>query len=195
MKIIAGLYKGANLFSPVGVDLRPALARMRNSLFNILAWQIEGKTVLDLFAGTGSLGFEALSRGAKYCLFVDNQRACIDAIQKNIAKLHLESQTKVALTDSFYIVSYVLNAKERFDYIFIDPPYKYYDEGSERKKLFGVIEDMVEKDILAKDGMIIVEHRSNKRDEDALNNPGQMERFDLRNYGQTSLSFLKMKKA
>jgi len=193
MKIISGLYKGANLFSPVGVDIRPALARMRNSLFNILAWQLEGKNVLDLFAGTGSLGLEALSRGAKHCFFVDNQRACIDAIQKSIAKLHLEKQARVVLMDSFNIVSYALKSEEKLDYVFIDPPYKYYDEGPERARLFGVITDIAEQKVLAKGGIIIVEHRSRREDEDALNNLRCLERFDLRNYGQTSLSFLKMK--
>ena len=193
MKILGGLYKGTNLFSPVGVDIRPALARMKNSLFNILMGQLEGKSVLDLFAGTGSLGIEALSRGAKNCFFIDNQRACIDAIQKSIAKLRLETQTKVLLMDSFNIVAYALKAGQRFDYIFIDPPYKYYDEPAQKEKLFGVITNIAEKNVLAAGGMIIVEHRSHKADEEALNQPGQLERFDLRNYGQTSLSFLKMK--
>ena len=132
--------------------------------------------------------------GARHCLFVDNHRACIDAIQKSIAKLRLEKQSETVLMDSFNIVSYLLRTGERFDYIFIDPPYKYYDEGPERERLFGVIADMAEKAILAKGGIIIVEHRSRKEDEDALNNLRCLERFDLRNYGQTSLSFLKIKK-
>lgn len=194
VKIIGGLYKGTNLFAPIGVDIRPALARMKNSLFNILAWQMEGKFVLDLFAGTGSLGLEALSRGARRCLFIDNQRSCIDAIQKSIAKLRLEKSAHVLLMDSFNIISYILKVGERFDYIFIDPPYKYYDEPAQREKLFGVINEIAEKNVLAKGGIIIVEHRSNKKDEDALNQLGRLERFDLRNYGQTSLSFLKIKK-
>jgi len=193
MKILGGLYKGTNLFSPVGVDIRPALARMKNSLFNILMWQLEDRSVLDLFAGTGSLGLEALSRGAKHCLFIDHQRACIDSIQKNIDKLKLESKARVMVMDSFGVVSYALRTGERFDCVFIDPPYKYYDEGPDRAKLFGVITGIAEKNVLAKGGIIIVEHRNNKKDEDALNNPGQLERFDLRNYGQTALSFLKAK--
>jgi len=194
VKIIGGLYKGTNLFSPVGVDIRPALARMKNSLFNILAWQMEGKSVLDLFAGTGSLGLEALSRGANHCLLIDSQRACIDAIQKSITKLKLEKQTQVVLMDSFNIVPYALKSNEKFDYVFIDPPYRYYDDGPERGKLFGIINEIAEKNVLAKGGILIVEHRSRKQDEEALNQLGHLERFDLRNYGQTSLSFLKIKK-
>jgi 16S rRNA (guanine(966)-N(2))-methyltransferase RsmD len=194
VKIIGGLYKGTNLFSPVGADIRPALARLKNSLFNILAWQLEGKSVLDLFAGTGSLGLEALSRGAQRGLFIDNQRACVDAIQKSIVKLRLENSAKVLLMDSFNIVSYALQAGERFDYIFVDPPYKYYDEPAQREKLFEVIRQIAEKDIIVESGTVIVEHRSHKADEDALNNLGRLERIDLRNYGQTSLSFLKRKK-
>lgn len=194
MKIIAGLYKGANLFSPTGVDIRPALARLKNSLFNILTGQLDDKSVLDLFAGTGSLGFEALSRGAKRCLFIDNQRACVDAIEKNIAKLKLTSQAQVRLMDSFGIVSYAQRTGDKFDCVFIDPPYKYYDDNPDRAKMFGVITGLAESGILAKSGIIIVEHRSRRVDGDALNQLGPLERFDLRNYGQTSLSFLKIKK-
>jgi len=194
MKIIGGFYKGTNLFSPVGVNIRPALARMKNSLFNILAGQFEGQNVLDLFAGTGSLGFEALSHGAKHCFFIDNQRACIDAIQKNIVKLRLEKQAKVMLMNSFNIVSDALKSGQSFDFIFVDPPYKYYDAGPEREKLFEVINQVAEQSILSPKGIIIVEHRSNKIDEDALDNLGRLGRIDLRNYGQTSLSFLKRKK-
>ena len=194
IKILGGLYKGTNLFTPAGVDIRPALARMKNSLFNILAWQMEGKSVLDVFAGTGSLGLEALSRGARRCLFIDNQRACIDAIQKSIVKLRLEKQAEVLLMDSFNIVSYALKTGQRFDYVFIDPPYKYYDEPEPRGKMFGVINGIAENNIITKSGIIIVEHRSHKTDVDALNNTGQLERIDLRNYGQTSLSFLRKKR-
>ncbi|MEW6026536.1 MAG: 16S rRNA (guanine(966)-N(2))-methyltransferase RsmD [Planctomycetota bacterium] len=202
-KILGGLYKGANLFTPSGADIRPALARMKNSLFNILIGRLEGARALDLFAGTGGLGIEALSRGAEYCLFIDNNSACIDAVKKSIAKLRLEKQAKAVLLDSFNIVSYALDAKEKFNLVFIDPPYKYYDDCPEREKLFGVIRDVAEKDILARGGIIIVEHRSdrasehrsNKKDEEALENIGCLVRFDLRNYGQTCLSFLKRKKA
>jgi 16S rRNA (guanine966-N2)-methyltransferase len=194
VKIIGGIYKGTNLVSPAGVDIRPALARLKNSLFNILMGRLEGRVVVDLFAGTGSLGFEALSRGAKHCLFIDHQRACVDAIEKSIDKLKLAGRARVMLMDSFGLVPYALRTGERFDCIFVDPPYKYYDEAPERAKLFGVITETAENNILAKGGIIIVEHRSRRLDEDALNNPGLLERFDLRNYGQTSLSFLKIKK-
>lgn len=199
MKIIGGIYKGTNLYVPADTDIRPALARVKNSLFNILVGRLEGKTVLDLFAGTGSLGFESLSRGAKHCLFIDNNPACIDAIKKSIAKLKLENQTKVMLMDSFNIVAYAcqndhstgqaLKTGEKFDCIFVAPPYKYYDEMPQREKLFGVINEIAEKNIITKSGIIIVEHRRKEE----LNNLPQMERVGLRNYGQTSLSFLKPK--
>lgn len=193
MKIIAGLYKGTNLFSPTGADIRPALARLKNSLFNILAGRLEGQSVLDLFAGSGSLGFEALSRGAQCCLFIDNQRACVDAMEKTSAKLKLTSQARIMLMDSFGVIPYAQRTGDKFDCVFVDPPYKYYDGEPDRAKIFGVITGIAEQGILAKGGIIIVEHRSRRTDEAALNQLGLLERFDLRNYGQTSLSFLMMK--
>jgi 16S rRNA (guanine(966)-N(2))-methyltransferase RsmD len=192
MKIISGRFRGISLYSPKRIDTRPALARMRNSLFNILAGKMDGKRVIDLFAGTGSIGFEALSRGAGYCLFVENNRTCLECLRKNISRLNVENQTKVLFIDAFNIISYPAKAgtDEQFDYIFIDPPYKYYDIQHLRDKLFSLIDEFARDKILSPEGMIIVEHRTRMRDGNQFNNLEHLERVDLRNYGQTSLSFL-----
>jgi len=188
MRIISGIYKGINLDTPRDVDIRPALGRMKNSLFNILMGEFEDKKVLDLFAGTGSLGFEALSRGAKNCLFVENNRPCFDSIQKNISKLKLENVARVLFTDAFDIISYAKKNDEKFDYIFIDPPYRYYDEKPFKEKLLKLIDDLAEKNIITKNGMVIVEHRARQIKGDEFNN---LTVVDSRDYGQTSLSFFK----
>jgi len=188
MRIIGGIYKGINLYTPQDADVRPALARMKNSLFNILMGRFEGKTVLDLFAGTGSLGFEAISRGAKTCLFVENNHSCFDSIQKNISKLRLENVARVLFTDAFDIISYAMKNDEKFDYIFIDPPYRYYDEKPLKEKILKLIDDLAEKNIITKNGMVIVEHRARQIKGDEFNNLAVV---DSRDYGQTSLSFFK----
>ena len=191
MKIIGGIYKGMNLYTPQDADIRPALARMKNSLFNILMGEFENKKVLDLFAGTGSLGFEAISRGAKNCLFVENYHTCFGSIQKNISKLRLENVAKVLFMDAFDIISYATKMGEKFDYVFIDPPYKYYDEEPLKEKLLKLIDDLAGKNIITRNGMIIAEHRTGQIKGDEFNNLAVV---DSRDYGQTSLSFLKRSK-
>ncbi|MFH0889081.1 MAG: 16S rRNA (guanine(966)-N(2))-methyltransferase RsmD [Planctomycetota bacterium] len=191
MKIIGGIYKGMNLYTPQDADIRPALARMKNSLFNILMGEFEDKKVLDLFAGTGSLGFEAISRGAKNCLFVENHQLCLESIRENISKLRLENVARVLLMDAFDIISYATKNDEKFDYIFIDPPYRYYDEKPIKEKLLRLIDDLAGKNIITQNGMIIVEHRTKQIKGDEFNN---LEVVDSRDYGQTALSFLKRSK-
>jgi len=178
-----------NLLVPENSEVRPALGRMKNSLFNILMGMFDDKEVLDLFAGTGGLGLEALSRGAKSCLLVENNRECFETIQKNIAKIKAEKTAQAIFMDSFDIIDYSLKHKLSFDIIFVDPPYKYYDEPSSNEKLLKIIEDFAAKKILNKGGIIIVEHRFTETT-DELSKLPHLKRIDLRNYGQTTLAFL-----
>ncbi|MDI6732390.1 MAG: 16S rRNA (guanine(966)-N(2))-methyltransferase RsmD [Planctomycetota bacterium] len=193
MKILGGIYRGTNLYLPKDADIRPALARMRNSLFNILMERIEGRRVLDLFAGSGSLGFEALSRGAEYCLFIDNNNSCITALQKSVAKLHLQDRTRILQMDSFNIVKHIIENKggrgKRFDIIFIDPPYAYYNEENTKQELISIIDEIAQENIISNNGLILVEHRCG----DIKGNEFKhLKVVDKRDYGQTSLLFLTM---
>lgn len=121
MKIIAGKFKGARIQAPRGLLSRPPLAVMREAIFNIVGRQIEGKRILDLFAGSGSLGIEALSRGASQVHFVDISRRCIEMIKRNLLRLNISSVCDVTRKDA---VEFVRSwAGDPFDIVFIDPPF------------------------------------------------------------------------
>lgn len=119
MRIITGSAKGMRLVAPKGLDTRPTGDRIKESLFNILGNNIIGKNVLDLFAGTGNLGIEALSRGAKSATFIDF--ATDKFIKENLKRARLEEKAKVFKGDVFRVLNRLKN--EIYDIIFIDPPY------------------------------------------------------------------------
>jgi 16S rRNA (guanine966-N2)-methyltransferase len=187
MKIVGGTSKGRYLITPKGVDTRPALARVRNSLFNILAPRLPGQRVLDLFAGTGSLGLEALSRDIQSCLFVENNRVCVEAINQNIKLMKLEAQASVVLIDVFKIVPYLIDRQLVFDMIFVAPPYPFFREKRLKAKLIALLEELVTQNCLAPDGLLIMEHRRREMSPEELTN---LKQVDHRNYGQTELMFL-----
>ena len=121
-RLTGGSAKGRRLFAVPGMDVRPALARMRISVFEILRPRMEGASVVDLFAGTASLGLEALSRGAARALFYDIDRRSLDAIEKNLERLGFTPQGRVAQGSAFDAVDRL----EPADLVFVDPPYDYY---------------------------------------------------------------------
>ena len=121
MRILSGRFKGRNIIVPSGI--RPVSLRVRKSCFDILKGEIQGKRVLDLFGGSGSLGIEALSQGAEEAIFLDSNRRCVAAIRKNLAFLGLNPKEKVILKDSASGIKDFFTYKESFDIIFLDPPY------------------------------------------------------------------------
>lgn len=149
MRIIAGEYKGRKLESPGDQSIRPTTDKAKEALFSILTNQIWGSRVLDLFAGTGSLGLEALSRGAEECVFADQSKESIRIIHSNIAHCGAEDRSRVIAGD----YRKVLRTQRRpFDIILLDPPYGK-----------GLLEDCFrligEQKLLNEDGSIIAEHR------------------------------------
>jgi 16S rRNA (guanine966-N2)-methyltransferase len=119
MRIVAGTRKGARIFAPAGPRTRPTSDRVREALFSILG-SVEGARVLDLFAGSGALGLEALSRGAASAVFVERDRAAVEAIERNVAKLELAGASVVrADADRF-----LARERETYDLVFLDPPYE-----------------------------------------------------------------------
>jgi 16S rRNA (guanine966-N2)-methyltransferase len=121
MRIIVGKFKGMTIEAPRGVLSRPPLAIIRESIFNIFGPDIEGKSVLDLYAGSGSLGIEAMSRGASRAHFVDSGRRCVDMIGRNTRKLGISDACAVSRQDA---VGFIRTWQgERFDVVFIDPPF------------------------------------------------------------------------
>ncbi len=123
LRIITGAYKGKRLYSREGDETRPTSERIKGAMFSSIQFDIEGRRVLDLFAGTGQLGLEALSRGAESALFIDSTREAVDIIKKNIATLGVEAKSRVMQSDYRTYVSKLGKMGARFDLVFIDPPY------------------------------------------------------------------------
>ena len=121
MRIITGRARGARLKSPKGLLTRPTSDRVKESLFSILGGQVAGRRVLDLFAGTGSLGLEALSRGAASAVFVD--RATEAVLRENVEHTRLGEASRIFRCDVFFAIARLSAEKETFDLVFCDPPY------------------------------------------------------------------------
>lgn len=121
MRVIAGDKKGRKLVTPEGLDTRPTSDKVKEALFSIVQFELDGAAFLDLFAGSGQMGIEALSRGADRAVFVDNGRKPCECIRKNLSDLSLSDRAEVNMRD---ISDYLFSCKEEFDVIFLDPPYK-----------------------------------------------------------------------
>lgn len=121
MRVITGTAKGRRLITLEGEDIRPTSDKVKGAIFNSIQFDIEGRTVLDLFAGSGSLGIEALSRGAKKAVFVDLSRDAVRVVNENLEHCKLKNNATVFNGDS---LSYLKTTREKFDIIFIDPPYR-----------------------------------------------------------------------
>ena len=146
MRVITGSARGRKLKTPENYDIRPTTDNVKESLFNIIQFDLEGRRVLDLFAGTGQLGIEALSRGAKSCVFVDESREAVKIVRENLKTCGLGGT--VVQADA---LDYLLRA-ESFDLIFVDPPYDacLYEP---------VLERLMQVDKLSDGGIIICEAR------------------------------------
>lgn len=141
IRVLSGKFKGRYLFSPNTKDTRVATSRFKKSLFDILMPYLEGARVLDLFAGSGCLGIEALSRGAKSAVFIDMASKPIAALKKNISLLQLESQTNVFQLDAFAFLE--RNCDLPFDIVLLDPPYPIGEEGY--TKLLNLFDEIAKK--------------------------------------------------
>lgn len=159
MKIIGGIYRNRNLVTPKGLEVRPSASRLREALFNICQTYIEGAQFLDLFAGSGAIGFEALSRGAKSVTFIDNSRESIRTIQQNAKSLDVENQVKILLGDTFELLERLSQQDQSFDIIFADPPYhsKGQDNISYGEK---ILTELDHRSLLSDQGVLFLEESS-----------------------------------
>lgn len=153
MRVITGTAKGRKLGELAGMETRPTYDRVKEGIFNIIQFDIEGRRVLDLFAGTGQLGIECLSRGAERCVFVDQRRDAVRLVQENLKATGLEQGASVHLGDA---ISYLGSTRERFHLIFLDPP---YDSGL----LEAALKKLASIDILAENGIIVCESRYERK--------------------------------
>ncbi|HEX3371459.1 MAG TPA: 16S rRNA (guanine(966)-N(2))-methyltransferase RsmD [Candidatus Acidoferrales bacterium] len=157
MRVIAGIYRSRILKSLKGLALRPTSDRLRETLFNVLGAGIRGARFLDVFAGTGAVGIEALSRGADHVSFIENHASTAALIRKNLAALKIDSGGTVICADAIrgleILEAKVTDSDTAYDYIFIDPPYAATADYSRTLQKIGACK------LLAERGMVTVEHR------------------------------------
>lgn len=185
MRIISGIAKGRKLLSPIGMETRPTLDRVKESIFNIIQNRIYGSTVIDVFAGTGSLGLEAVSRGSEFCYLVDKGSDTFEFLEKNVNNLNFNDKCKCINMDSYDALSRLGNEKKIFDLIFIDPPYR-------KNMIPPAIEIVTKYNMLSKNGIIV-----SKIDtiEEIYKGNDKIELYDCRKYGKTTICLYRNKEA
>ena len=154
MRVIAGKARSIPLVTPKGMNTRPTTDRIKETLFNIIQTRIPECTFLDLFAGSGSIGIEALSRGASECVFVDQNRNAAACIQENLKKTKLASQGQILTMDVLMALKQ-LNGRRSFDCIFMDPPYQTEPEEV-------ILAYLAESTLISDDTLIIIEATLNR---------------------------------
>ena len=180
LRIIGGDLKGKKLHSLSGTTIRPTADRMREAIFNILSFRVQKAIVLDLFAGTGALGIEALSRGAESAVFIDTNKKVLSLIERNIRSCKLGDRAKIIKWNINKNLNCIKSADPPFDLVFIDPPYnKHFIKPS--------LSYLYRSTVLAKDAFIIVEH--DPAEQVPEDNPA-FKIADQRKYGKTLVSFL-----
>ncbi len=173
MKVVAGEFRGRLLTSPNTSDTRPVTLIVRNAIFNTLASRLSEAIVLDLFAGSGALGIEAISRGVASATFVDISTQAIAAIKKNITSLNIANKTAVYKQD---VEQYLSKSKELFDIIFLDPPYEqWHDTLLERAN-----------GRLKPDGVLVVSSSKNTMLSDTI---APLELAQEKTYGDTKITY------
>lgn len=153
MRVISGKAGRLKLKTPAGMDVRPTTDRIKETLFNIINNDLPDCRFLDLFSGSGGIGIEALSRGAKRAVFVDNNKASLECIRDNLKSTRLDGSASVMAMDVMSAIGRLHTSHETFDIIFMDPP---YEKGLETEVLQRLSEDR----LLDKDGFIIIEASS-----------------------------------
>jgi len=177
-RLTGGTAKGARLFTIPGKDVRPAMSSMRISLFEILRARILDARVVDLFAGTGSLGLEALSRGAAHALFLDLDPRCLEAIGKNLERLRFVGRGETMSADAFKAVDRL----EPAAIAFVDPPYAFYVE--RREEMRRLLETLLARVVTDPEGRVVSEHGAKQ----GLGEVAGGAIVDERRYGDTGVT-------
>jgi 16S rRNA (guanine(966)-N(2))-methyltransferase RsmD len=181
MRIIGGEARGRRLYIPGTFAVRPTAERIKAAFFNIIGL-VDGKTFLDLFAGSGNVGLEALSRGALKAVFVENNRVLTDTIGRNIETCGFGGKGEILAYDFIKAIQRLVKRSEAFDILFADPPY-------ERGIVSLTLEHLRNGSLMKKDGLLAVQH--SVREAAAVDESGQLVLTDRRQYGDTILSFFK----
>ena len=190
MRIIAGTKRGMKLLSPKGYDTRPITDRVKESLFNVLHnYDIpHDRIVADLFCGIGSLGLEALSRGAKKVTFVENNARVVEILNRNIAKAGFVAESKVIRANVLKIGAAASPGRAKCELVFVDPPYKMTEDVGADSPLAGLLELVCEQ--VADEAIIVV--RTHRRT-NLLEEYGRLSTMDQRRWGTMVVTLLRLK--
>lgn len=185
MRITAGEHRGRRIRSPKGLGTRPTSDLLRQAIFNVVGIRIQGARVLDLYAGTGALGLEALSRGAAEATFVERARSALASLRANLATLGVAARSRVVAHDALAALEVLARAGERFDCVFLDPPYA--GESAAR-----CVETLAPGWILSDNAVLIVQafHRT-----ELPERIGTLRRGWQRRYGETRLTLYRKESA
>ena len=182
LRVISGKARGLKLDTPKNQDVRPTTDRVKESLFNMINSYIMDSNILDLFAGTGSLGIECLSRGAKNCVFVDKSKDSINIVRSNVKKARVENESTILNVDFKDAVKRLSTQNQKFDVIFMNPP--YYEN-----MFIECLKSIDKFNLLDEDGIIVVEHDTKDLFEDSI---GRLNKSREKKYGNTTLTFYKL---
>jgi 16S rRNA (guanine(966)-N(2))-methyltransferase RsmD len=183
MRVIAGQYRSRTLSAPAGAETRPTSDRLRETLFNVVAASVPGSVWLDLFAGSGAVGIEALSRGARMVYFVENSSRAAKVIRKNLADLAIEDGFEIQEREVIKAVHSLDAAAVVADFCFLDPPYR--DEDAYEQTLGFLSQSR----LLTPNSVVIAEHEKHS---DLLDRYGALERTRRLQQGDAVLSFYKL---
>jgi 16S rRNA (guanine(966)-N(2))-methyltransferase RsmD len=187
MRVIAGTYRSRSLIAPKGMDTRPTSDRLRETLFNVLAPRIEGAVFLDLYAGSGAVGIEAISRGAREAIFVENAEPALKAIRQNLAILGIKGSYAIESRSATAALKRLTSAGRQANIIFLDPPYASTNDYEATLALLG--NECAQ--LLAPEALVIAEH--NKK-QDLAESTGSLQRYRILKQGDAALSFYQASK-
>lgn len=181
LRVISGEFKGRKLYSVRGLSTRPSAERLREAVFNILSPRIRHANFLDMFAGTGAFGIEALSRGAHSAVFIEKSPSALTIIHKNVELCGITNRTKIIRWDAIKNLNCIKNIIPPFDIVFMDPPY-------EQNLIEPAIGNLLSTHSLIPNALIIIEHSIH---ETILQRFQQIMLIDQRKYGKSLVSFFK----
>lgn len=180
MRIIAGAYRGLHLATLKGGALRPTSDQLRETLFNVLGLEIEGRTFLDAYAGTGAVGIEAISRGASEVVFIEHHRPAAELIRRNLAALKIEEGFYVMTTTVAKGLERLAQEGSHFDFVFLDPPYE------EIREYHHILRQLARSALLLPTSLVIAEHSRHCNLEEQY---GTLRRTRLLRRGDSQLGF------
>jgi len=178
VRVMGGVARGRNLKSPAGLEFRPTTGRVKEFLFNVLQMEVGDAVVLDLFSGTGSLGIEAISRGAAHVTFVEQSPSSLKLLRENLSICQFESQATVLSGDVFQQLESLGRQEKKFDLVLADPPFKE----NYRARIIKSIDENV---LIGDQGRLIVEHEQH----DPAHDGGRMAQYRQNKFGACTVSF------